>query len=317
MGTLAELVLGAGAHPVTAYALVGMGGIFAAMMQAPLTPIVMIFELTHDYGIILPLMLCCILAVVVSRRISEVGFYGLILRHRGIVADAEAEGEVMKRGHVQSLMRAPRSVLTEGAELEEIRRCTLEADLTAVFVVDGDGAVIGFVNGNTLAKRMLDGEIQPGSTAADLMGRKLTLLYPDDTLAGAMLAFARASVEVLPVVSPERRLLGAIHKSDLIAHYSDHVLGEQQQVLQVSSGGRADQELGLGKGLVLERVVVGRRWAGQSLSQLQLRGKTGVVVLEWRRGDALLPIDPSAPLREGDLVAISGTREQILRARAL
>jgi len=315
---LAQLVLGPAADAPGAYALVGMGATFAALMQAPLTPIVMLFELTHDYGVILPLMLGCILALLVSRRVNSEGLYRMQLHARGIVLDHEAEGEVMKRGLVRELMLAPPKVLTPGAELDEIRRACVEAELGATFIIDPTGAVVGYIDGNQLARRMLHGEIQPGSTARDLMGkRNLTLLYPTDTLAGAMLAFARAQQEVLPVVDEDRRLHGIIRRGDLIAHYSDKVLGQQHEVVQVTAGGRPDQELGLGAGIILERVVVGRRWASRSLADLDLRGRTGVQVLEWTRGDRLMPLDPRAPLREGDVVALAGRRTEILTAREL
>lgn len=318
VAALAHLVLGDGAQASGAYALVGMGATFAALMQAPLTPIVMLFELTQDYAVILPLMLGCILALLVSRRVNPIGLYRMQLGARGIVLEHEAEGEVMKRGHVGELMLAPREVLTEGAELDEIRRVCIEAELGSTFIIDGVGAVVGYIDGNQLARRMLHGEIQAGSRARDLMGkRNLTFLHPSDTLAGAMLAFARAQQEVLPVVDGERRLLGIIRRGDLIGHYSDKVLGEQQEVVQITAGGRPDQELGLGKGIILERVVVGRRWAGRSLREIDLRGRTGVQVLEWTRNDALMPLDPRAPLREGDVVALAGRRSELLAARAL
>src|SRR5690606_1436480 len=152
--------------------------------------------------------------------------------YRGIVLEHEAEGEVMKRGHVRDLMIAPPPVLTEAAGLDEIRRVTLGADLRSTFVVDGEGAVLGFIDGDQLARRMLAGEINADSTARDLMGQlRLTLLYPDDTLAGAMLAFSRSHQAVLPVVDPSRRLLGVIRRSDLLSHYSDKVLGQQEEIV--------------------------------------------------------------------------------------
>lgn len=318
VGLLAHLVLGDGAQAVGAYALVGMGATFAGLMQAPLTPIVMLFELTQDYQIILPLMLGCILALLVSRRINAMGLYRMQLQARGVVLDFEAEGEVMKRGLVRELMLHPEAVLTEGAPLEEIRNSCIETGLTSTFVVDEDGGVTGYIDGNQLARRMLHGEIRPESCARDLMGlSKLTLLYPDDTLAGAMLAFARSQQEVLPVVDEDRHLIGIIRRGDIIAHYSDKVLGEQEEVVQVTAGGRPDQEVALGKGIILERVVVGRRWAGRSLRELDLRGRTGVQVLEWGRDDRLMPVDPDAPLREGDVLALAGRRDQILGVREL
>ncbi|MEX1364401.1 MAG: chloride channel protein [Nannocystaceae bacterium] len=318
VGALSHLVLGGAAQGIGAYALVGMGATFAGLMQAPLTPIVMLFELTQDYQIILPLMLGCILALLVSRRINDMGLYRMQLQSRGIVLDFEAEGEVMKRGLVRELMIQPDSVLDEDAPLSEIRDSCIEVGLGSIFVVRADDEVLGYIDGNQLARRMLHGEIGPDSCARDLMGqRRLTLLYPTDTLAGAMLAFARAQQDVLPVVDAERRLMGIIRRGDLIAHYSDKVLGEQQEVVQVTAGGRPDQEVALGKGIILERVVVGRRWAGKTLRQLDLRGRTGVQVLEWGRDERLMPVDPDAALREGDLLAIAGNRAEILEARAV
>ncbi|MCA9710225.1 MAG: chloride channel protein [Myxococcales bacterium] len=317
VGALAQLVLGDGAQSVGAYAYVGMGAAFAGTMQAPLTPIVMLFELTQDYAVILPLMLGCILALLVSRRINDKGLYRMQLEWRGIVLDHEAEGEVMKRGQVRQLMVDPPGVLAEYAELEHIRHCCLEAELDATFVIDAQERVVGYINGHQLARRMLHGEITPGSVAHDLMGTNLTLLYPSDTLAGAMQAFARAGQEVLPVVDRDRRLLGVIRRGDLIAHYSDKVLGEQEEIVQVTTGGRQDQEVGLGKGIILERVEVDRHWAGKSLRQLDLRGRTGVQVLEWSRGERLMPLDPDVALRESDVVALAGTRAELLAARTL
>lgn len=318
VGTLATLVVG-GSQDVGAYALVGMGAIFGAVMHAPLTPIVMVFELTRDYGIILPLMLSCILAVVVARRISPQSLLALELADRGVVLDHEAERDVMRRGHVRELMLPPPPVLTSGAGLDEIRKAALDAELHAVFVVDADGGVIGYINGKTLAQQVLLSKVHEASTAADLMvTRRLPLLYCDDTLAGAMVASARSGLEILPVVDESRRLIGALRRGDLIAHYSEHVLHEREEVVQVRTNAAVpDQEVGLGRGIILERVIVGRRWAGRSLAELELRQRTGTTVLEWCRGEDTLPVDPRAPLREGDLLAIAGTREQILRARTL
>jgi CIC family chloride channel protein len=315
---VAEAALGPGVESAGVYALVGMGAIFAATMHAPLTPIVMIFELTQDYAVILPLMLGCILAVFVARRTYPLSFFKESLRIRGVILGPEAEVEVMKRGRVGELMRATPTVLPPSADLETIRRTSLEADLRATFIVDEQGAVIGFINGNQLARRMLAGELHAGSTAADVMGTAgLPFLYTSDTLAGAMLASARSGMELLPVVDEERRLLGVLRRGDLLAHYSDKVLGEQEEAVHLHGEGAPGHEVGLGKGIILEHLVVHRRWAGRSLAALDLRGSTGITVLEWLRGDAVLPVDPNAALREGDVLAAVGTREQFLQARRL
>ena len=317
VAVVAEAALGPGVESSGVYALVGMGAIFAATMHAPLTPIVMIFELTQDYEVILPLMLGCILAVFVARRTYPLSFFKESLRIRGVILGHEAEVEVMKRGRVGELMQPAPTVLPPAADLETIRKTSLEADMRATFIVDEQGAVIGFINGNQLARRMLSGELHAGSTAADVMGTVLPFLYPSDTLAGAMLASARSGMELLPVVDEERRLLGVLRRGDLLAHYSDKVLGEQEEAVHLHGEGAPGHEVGLGKGIILEHLVVSRRWAGRSLAALDLRGSTGVTVLEWLRGDAVLPVDPQQALREGDVLAAVGTREQFLKARLL
>lgn len=317
VGTLAFAVHGPGTESTGAYALVGMGAIFAATMHAPLTPIVMIFELTRDYALILPLMLACILSVFVARRVYPYNFFKDMLRERGVVLGHEAEVEVMKRGHVSELMLRGVGTLPETADFATVRAAVLAADMRATFIVDAAGTVIGFVNGNQLARCMLTDAAGPTSTARDLMSSGMPFLHETDTLAGAILASARSGMEVLPVVDADRHLLGIVRRGDLLAHYSDKVLGQQEEAMTIHAGDQHDHEVGLGKGVILDHIVVGRRWAGRSLADLNVRGQTGVTVLEWARGESVLPIDPRAPLREADILAVAGSREQILQARRL
>jgi CIC family chloride channel protein len=318
VGALAHFLLGDAAAPSGVYALVGMGALFAATMHAPLTPIVMLFELTQDYEIILPLMLGCILAAFVARRVHPRSFFQDVLHEQGVILGHEAEVEVMKRGQVRDLMLPPGRVLAEGASLDDIRAAL--AEVRAVFLADDSGALVGAVTPELLARRVLAGEIGPDSAARDVMTDvQLAFLYPTDTLAGAMVASARSGLELLPVVDHERRLVGLLRRGDLLLHYSDKVLGQQEEAIHLhGTGGNVHgHEVGLGKGIILDHIVVGRRWAGRSLSDLSLRSRTGTTVLEWLRGDSPLPIDPTAPMCEGDILAVVGTREQILAARKL
>lgn len=317
VGTLAFAIHGPGTESTGAYALVGMGAIFAATMHAPLTPIVMIFELTRDYALILPLMLACILSVFVARRVYPYNFFKDMLRERGVVLGHEAEVEVMKRGHVSELMLRGVGTLPETADFATVRAAVLAADMRATFIVDAASTVIGFINGNQLARCMLTDAAGPTSTARDLMSSGMPFLHETDTLAGAILASARSGMEVLPVVDADRHLLGIVRRGDLLAHYSDKVLGQQEEAMTIHAGDQHDHEVGLGKGVILDHIVVGRRWAGRSLADLNVRGQTGVTVLEWARGESVLPIDPKAPLREADILAVAGSREQILQARRL
>jgi CIC family chloride channel protein len=324
LGTCLGTLVAAGATAVTgaavdpsAYALVGMGAVFSAMMHAPLTPIVMIFELTRDYGIILPLMLGCILASLVSRRLGVESFDRSVLRDKGVALPDEAGGDALHRGRVRDLMQQPRRVLTRGAGLEEIRAACMAADLGCTFVVDGSGVVIGYLDGRQLARRMLAGEIEEGSIAAQLMGkRRLGLLVAEDPLASALLAFARAELETLPVVDDHGRLLGELHRGDVLAHWSDRAMARQEGTIEIATadGATPAEEVVLGPGMSTRHVVAPAAWTDRPLGALDLEGR-GLAVLEWRRGDESLALERTAPLREGDRLVLLGPREALVTLR--
>ena|GEM_PF-56757 len=317
---LASLILGEAASQPAAYALVGMGAYLGATLRAPLTPIVMIFELTGDYGLILPLMFACILSAFVAGRVEKDTLFDLSLRRRGSadVLDVGDDIGVMYRGHVGDLMHRPDHMLRLSSSFDELQRAALVESTPTLYLLDEHERVAGVIDSRTLAARILQGPIDPHATAGDLTTEDTpTLLVPDDTLAGAMLAFSRSGRDVLPVVDANRQLLGLIERTTLMAHYSEHVLEQRDAELQLHAGTGLDHEVSLGSGVTLERVVVGRAWAGRSLIQLDLRGRVSVQVLEWRRDDQLLALDPKVPLREGDVLALAGSREDLLAARWL
>ena len=223
----------------------------------------------------------------------------------------------MKRGRVGELMFAADHMLRMDSPFEDVQRAALMEERPTLYVVDADEKVVGMIESTHIAAAALRGELGTTSSAGDLVeSEQPTLLFPDDTLAGAMLAFARSRKELLPVVDKDRKILGLIQRHDLIAHYTENVLEQEEEGLQIAGGAHSpDQEVALAGGVVLERMIVGRNWAGRTLAELNLRAKFGVQVLEWRRGEELVAIDPKRPLREGDVLALAGSREPLLKMR--
>lgn len=317
----ASLVHGADVSPVGAYAMVGMGAYLGATLRAPVTSIVMVFELTHEYGLILPVMMSSILASFIASRIEPRTLYQLQLARDGVELGGprEVEAEVMRRGKVADLMIPAADPLRIDTPIEQVRQAALSRGLKTLHVVDGNGIVVGCIDVHHFVERLLDADAGEGTVARDVLEeRPPTLLYQTDSLAGAMVAFARTDRDVLPVVTSEHELCGYLRHRDLLAHYNEQVLATRREAIQVAGGaGGPDQEVGLGQGMILDRVVVGRRWAGRTLAQLALRERASVWVFEWRRGDAVLPVDPNEPLRESDVLAMVGTREALLKVRWL
>ena len=315
---LAELTLGPGVSQPAAYALVGMGAYLGATLRAPLTPIVMIFELTGDYGLILPLMFACILSAFVAGRVEKDTLFDLTLRRKGSsrVLDVGDDAAVMQRGHVGDLMVQPDHMLRLSSSFDEVQRAALVEETPTLYLLDDDDRVAAVIDSRVLAARALRGEIAPDATAGDLIStQQPTVLVPEDTLAGAMMAFARSGRDILPVVDSDRHLLGLLERTDLMAHYTENVLEQQHAELQIHGAAGLDHEVNLGMGVTLERIVVGRKWAGRTLVELNLRQKVHVQVLEWQRDAELLEVDPHAQLREGDVLALAGSRDNLLAAR--
>lgn len=316
---VAEPFLGSASASV--YALVGMGAFLGATLRAPLTPIVMLFELTHDYGTILPVMTACIVASFIAGRIDALSIYHHQLAWRGvdISSSQEAESEAMKRLRVSDVMRVPTVVAHRDDPVSDIAERADTAGMDCVYVLDeASGRVVGRLDFHKMTTALLRGKIDPAATVGSMMvAGNPHLLVPTDTLAGAMAAFARASRRTLAVVDDQGALCGTLEHGDVLDAYRRHVLERPDAGLLVHAGGGRDQEVELGAGVILERVLVGRRWAGKTLAELDLRGRSQVQVLEWSRGGEPRMIDPSVPLVEGDELALVGTRSALVESRWL
>lgn len=143
--------------PAGAYALVGMGAVFAGAARAPITAVLIIFELTGDYAIILPLMLAIVLASAVGGALSRETIYTLKLRRRGIeiqrprvvsvmqtvrVADAMERVPPVLAADAEALVRSEASALRADASLEEAVRALAASDEPALPVLAADGATL-------------------------------------------------------------------------------------------------------------------------------------------------------------------------------
>ena len=198
-----------------AWALVGMGAFFAGFLRTPIASVLIVFEVTGDYGLILPQMLAVVLASVVARRISR---ETLVERALGPGAARRSfdEADPLARRRVRDVMttglRAPRASMT-----------ALEAARTAAGtrheqypVVDEDGVLAGILFARDLDAAIL--ENRQDTSAGSLALPPVLVLTPDLTLADAALRLAQAGETRAPVVASleTQRLVGFLSSSDLI-----------------------------------------------------------------------------------------------------
>lgn len=222
VGAALGLLFGQGMHALWphatsmpyAYAIVGMGAFITGATHAPLMAILMIFEMTLSYQVVLPLMLACVAAYSVARVVREKSMYDVTI-HR----NKEDRALVRWRGlHISELIKPAAPVLRIDAGIAEIEHAFLAYPVRNVHVVDEAGCFAGIVSLQEIKKRLLAPEKAQPSTVLELMRRDFAVLTPETALGDALQVFLTQGTERLPVVksTTDRQLLGVISKSDLL-----------------------------------------------------------------------------------------------------
>jgi len=212
-----------------ALALVGMAGLVSGATHAPLTAIMMVFEMTADYGLILPLMLTSVLAYGIARRLHPESIYTEWLVRRGVVLTHGADAAVLARLPIHECLDRQPEVIPEGATLQSIVEVIGESRQTDFPVVDGDGYLVGMLTRATVREALESGErLGTILLAADLAVAERDPLTGEDTLLTALRRLGGREVTLLPVVHPDDRgrLEGTVSRHDLMAAYERALTAE-------------------------------------------------------------------------------------------
>lgn len=217
VGIAANFILGDPATQPGAFALVGMGAVFAGIVRAPVTSIIMIFEMTNNYSIILPLMIANISSYAIATRLSPTPIYDALLLQDGIHLP-HAERHALRKIYVRRAMT--RQVVTVSADLsvnEAFHHVqALPRHYHAYPVVNDAGKMIGLFTFNDLKRALGDG--QSDSCLSEVLNETLLYAHPDNTLDEVMIKLGRKGVSQLPVVSRRdtSKLLGIITMHDIV-----------------------------------------------------------------------------------------------------
>ena len=219
VGLLVEQWLPGTAGPVGAYALVGMGAVVAATTQAPITAVLIVFELTNDYRIMLPLMTACIIATMLAARLSKDSIYTLKLARRGVNIRAGQDINLLRNIPLGEVLRGTDHVIDPAERLSDIIRRITETDAACFYVADHDGVVLGVISMRELRPALHDAK-SLGSlvVARDLVEPDFLHLSPEESLDTVLLRLDKGYRDELPVLV-EGRLIGVVHIEDVIARY--------------------------------------------------------------------------------------------------
>jgi CIC family chloride channel protein len=311
MGAMLGSAYGAGLHsllpgltaPAGAYGLVGMGAVFAAAARAPITAVIIIFELTNDYRIILPLMFAIVLATGVSAVLSRDTIYTLKLRRRGIDVRRGRGANLMALLTVAEAMQPLPEAVAQDLPLNQLIGRLTQGGADGLPVVDGDGSYRGIVTSKQVEEAMRENALD--ATAGDL-AHDLPPLQRGETLEQAVGALVRER-SALPVVAADGRLVGWLTHVDVLRAYNER-LG--RGVEQAERRGRRSPGVDTADTIARLR---GYRVADLELSAASALVGRAIGDISWPRNSTVLavrrgerPLEPGEDLRlePGDRVTV-------------
>jgi CIC family chloride channel protein len=211
-----------------AFALVGMGAMVAGATFAPLTAIILIFEMTDDYGLILPLMLVCVISYLVARRLGPESIYSAALARTGDRIVHGADRSALENLRVGDCYDRNPHVVLENAPVRQILDQIRGSRQTSFPVVNQDLELSGVLGYHDVA-RALEEELLDVVIAADLQVPALETVSPNDSLLVAMRKMNYRGVDFLPVLAghDSRRLSGLLSRADIMEAYQTRLLLEE------------------------------------------------------------------------------------------
>jgi len=319
VGTVVHNIWPTSTAGVGAYALVGMGAVVGGATHAPITAILIIFELTGDYKIILPLMISCIIATLLSIWVQRPSIYTIKLLRRGVDIYRGRAVNVLQHVSVSEAMRPAMGTVTPGAHLGRLISQLIEHPGSTLFVVDEDGGVEGIIGVEQIRPLMRD----PASLDSLIIAEDLMVEgeYPRvsirDSLADVMRLMGSYRGEV-PVLE-NGRLVGVIWPEDVIKRYNTEVFKRDMAGSMVSTVSR-DPGLShvlAGADAAVAEIPVPRSFIGRTIRDLDIRRRfnTSVLMIKHPGPAGAEELDaapqPDYAFQEGDVLLVLGPSSEI------
>jgi CIC family chloride channel protein len=285
-----------------AYALVGMAAVFAAAARAPITSVLILFEMTDDYRIILPLMLATVISTILAEHLSRESIYTLKLLRRGIRLEQGRDIDVMQGVLVGEAMTTEVDTVSADLGLVELEQVFAESHHHGFPVLDEQGELFGIVTLQDLG-RAAEREPLEGRTVRDIATRSVLTVFVDEPMWVALKRLGTRDVGRLPVVDRQnpRRLVGLIRRSDIVRAYRVGIsrrLDLQERADKLRLGRLTGTEF------IEIRVEPGSPQAGRQVRELPLPQEC--LLTTARRGDKVILLHGDTRIQEGDhLVALA------------
>ncbi len=209
-----------------AYALVGMAALVGGTTHAPITAILIIFEMTSDYRIILPLMIAVVFSTLVARRIFEPSIYTIKLIKRGIFLKAGKDIAILRELKVSEVMDSEFETMPANTPLARILEIVDTSRGTTFMITDKDNKFQGVLSFEDLVGILTRHSLDYLVIARDIATTDFIAVYPDENLEEAQKKMATKDSKLLPVVNRNDPSIihGVLRREDLVQYYNKKLI---------------------------------------------------------------------------------------------
>ena len=274
--------------PIGGYALLGMGGLMAGVTRAPLLAVIMVFELTQNTDVLLPMMVVSVAAVFAAKFFEEDSIYVQSLRSAGIVWEKTPEATMISSLKVRDIMRTDIKLVPRTLPLPEIIRSFLQTRSLYLYVGDEEGRLLGVIDIHDIKETFPERDIASVVIAEDLVSA-IPSVTPDESLTSVNEKLWFRDLGQLPVVdSPEtRKFLGIVTRRDLLGAIDREVLQRNRLLARVrtfAEGGDSEMDyFELPEKHRLVEIAVPPELIGKTVADSGIRTRYGVSVLAVKR----------------------------------
>ncbi len=304
-----------------AYSLVGMGAVVAGATHAPITAILIIFELTNEYKIILPLMISTIIATLLTTKLQKESIYTLKLIRRGIDLFKGREANLLRSLKVAGFVDHQPVIIPPQLKFMALLDLVADRPNTQFYVVDAKQKFLGSVSLQEVRKALADrDDVADLLIAMDLVNPDIPRVKPEDDLDMVMKLFGMYDYDELPVVDSQNPelVIGSIKHKEVIEAYNREVMKRNlsQEVPSSVKLLERVKKVDFIDGYIMAEIPVPESFVGRTIKEINIASRFGVQILLIKRlaGDLeVKQLVPSADekIMPGDWLVVLGSDQHI------
>ncbi len=209
-----------------AYALVGMGALVAGTTHAPIAAILILFELTGDYGIILPLMLSCILSTITASSLKRGSIYTIKLLRRGIDISEGWEQNILRTLLVKEIMSNQVVTIPESMHMVDVINTLKVHNVSYLHMVNKRDELTGIISFRDIRPMLQEDTLDRLVIAKDIATMDVLTVRSSDNVQLTLEIMGRKGISQLPVVAKDNviKVIGTVSKKDVLSAYEKTVV---------------------------------------------------------------------------------------------